>query len=147
MKYFSDSITLYWSWPASYSPELRWFVSRSRSVGTPSYTSDYSIWKEDRSLVTVFTAGVAKPTTNGKENLRVSEAPNSLTLHLLCLQVPNFMISLLDPLGRPIRSWQLAASDGPREITLNVADVPSGVYFVRLQGGGVDEVKRVAIIH
>jgi hypothetical protein len=54
-------------------------------------------------------------------------------------------LKILDPLGRPVRSWQLAASDGPREITLNVADVPSGVYFLRLQGGGVDEVRKVLI--
>jgi hypothetical protein len=56
-------------------------------------------------------------------------------------------LTLLDPLGRPVRSWQLTASDGPREITLNVADVPSGVYFLRLSGNGVDEVRRVAIVH
>jgi hypothetical protein len=56
-------------------------------------------------------------------------------------------VALLDALGRPVRSWQLAATDGPREITLNVSDAPSGVYFLRLQGDGVDEVKRVAIIH
>ena len=32
-------------------------------------------------------------------------------------------------------------------ITLNVADVPSGVYFLRVTAGGVEEVKRVCIAH
>jgi hypothetical protein len=66
---------------------------------------------------------------------------------LLELNTSTSLISILDLVGRPIRSWQLAASDGPHEIMLNVSDVPNGVYFLRLQGNGVDEVKRVAIIH
>ena len=56
-------------------------------------------------------------------------------------------IALTDLVGRTIRTWQFPRFDVPREITLNVADVPSGVYFLRVTGGGVDEVKKVCITH
>ena len=50
-------------------------------------------------------------------------------------------------LGRSIRSWQLEVAAGESQVHLNVADVPSGVYFLRVSGTGVEEVKRVCIAH
>jgi hypothetical protein len=47
----------------------------------------------------------------------------------------------------PIRSWQMPVETGERRITLNVADVPSGVYFLRVTAGAVEEVKGVCIAH
>ncbi|MDP4198014.1 MAG: hypothetical protein Q8922_01135 [Bacteroidota bacterium] len=36
---------------------------------------------------------------------------------------------------------------GPRQITLNVADVPSGMYFLRLSAPGIEQVQKVCIAH
>ena len=66
-------------------------------------------------------------------------------LQLVNVEASN--ITLSDLLGRPIHSWQLPIEAGPRQITLNVADVPSGIYFLKLTAPEVEEVRKVVITH
>jgi hypothetical protein len=133
---------------AIYSPQIRWFTYLDNSTDGIHGPSDLTIDEfESESLLVASSLGVnASPAL---ENNDFTVYVNGGLLHVSFLNVASDQISfgLMDPLGRPVRSWQLAANDGPREISLNVADVPSGVYFLRLRGGGLDEVKRVAIIH
>ena len=53
----------------------------------------------------------------------------------------------LDPIGRTVRSLQLPVDAGSQQISLNVADVPSGVYFLRISAPGVEEMRKVVIVH
>jgi hypothetical protein len=135
---YRDAETRPYMWLASlsqkalYSPELRWFLYLDNST----YGNVYAhYWVDDYSsytLIAASTLGVATSTTDNG----FAHWSRGTLLHLILAEsiVDQKSMSLLDPLGRPVRSWQLAASDGPREISLNVADVPSGVYFLRLQG-------------
>ncbi len=130
---------------AVYSPELRWFVYSS------SYTSGYWTfheWSTDSSSSTLLSAStliVDDPKTT--TDFIVSLTESSLSFRLPKIDVREQSISLLDLLGRPIRSWQMPMEAGERCITLNVADVPNGVYFLRVSAEGVDEIKKVCIAH
>jgi hypothetical protein len=133
---------------ALYSPELRWFTYFDNSTYGIEGPSDLTIDQfESETLIFASSLGVYEPPGPSNNDFSICISGALMQISILKFEASHVSLDLLDPLGRPVRSWQLAASDGPREITLNVADVPSGVYFVRLQGGGVDEVKRVAIIH
>jgi hypothetical protein len=125
-----------------FAPEIGWFLSLSGYDGGGtcwSYCTKVDWYLSLLAAIKLYDAVPAAITSNAQ--IIANEGM------LLFRNVNASDFTLSDLLGRPVRSWQFAASDGPREITLNVADVPSGVYFLRLQGDGVDEVKRVAVIH
>jgi hypothetical protein len=139
-----DSISLY---DGSYSPDLRWFYSWSNGYDNVNYEGSGAEGDENITHYWLMSASQAivlsKDRTDSYLNVRTDG--KFITLSISSSK-PNFYI-LLDPLGRPVRSWQMPVEAGERRITLNVADVPSGVYFLRVSGGGVDEVKRVCITH
>jgi len=133
------------TYSATYSPRLRWFTSESYQ----SYNStngDNSDWNINLVAVITPSSGVKHETASASSVLFVSDEG---ILHAL-IEIPmtnETKFSLLDPLGRPIRTWQMPVDAGERQITLNVADVPSGVYFLRISTPGVEEMRKVVIVH
>jgi hypothetical protein len=51
-------------------------------------------------------------------------------------------IDLTDLLGRTLRSWRFARGVAEGALSLNVSDLPDGVYFVHLRGDGIEEEMR-----
>ena len=72
---------------------------------------------------------------------------NVLGLEMALGAARSILVGLIDPLGRPIHSWPLEVSAGETQVHLNVADVPSGVYFLRVSAAGMEEVRKVVIVH
>ena len=56
-------------------------------------------------------------------------------------------VQLVDPLGRIVRAWEIPIGAGDEHVTVNVADVASGVYFLRVSAAGMEEVRKVVILH
>jgi hypothetical protein len=131
---------------AVYSPEVRWFLYLSE-YDFSNFTLSTS-QESNSTLALIFSSllSVDAP-LNNIELFSVSSNGVSINVLLRIILQNNPVLTLLDPLGRPIRSWQMPVEAGERRITLNVADVPSGVYFLRVSDGRVDEVKRVCITH
>lgn len=130
-----------------YSPDIRWFLYFENTVDGNAYANVILHEFTSETLIMASSLGVSSSLASAGDDFTVGASGSLLYLTLLKSEAINSSLVLLDPLGRPVRSWQLAASDSPREITLNVADVPSGVYFLRLHGDEVDEVRKVAIVH
>ena len=132
----------------SYSPELRWFYRLNFDVenlttdpGGYQYGDIFHYHYSLRSALSSISEGIAKlPVTiryDGRERLlRIDNVRASFN-----------RATLLDALGRSVRFWRLSGGDGPREIALSVAEVSTGIYFLRLQGDQFDDVNRVSIIH
>ncbi len=131
---------------AVYSPELRWFLYRYDEFS--SYPN-FGVWGDNSDEQTMLSAALSRVDESppGASMFFVQYHGTSLQIWLHTDTRKPLALSLLDLLGRPIRSWQLPVDAGERQITLNVADVPSGVYFIRISGGGIDEVKKVCIMH
>ncbi len=153
LPFSQDTLTFYYDSVAhiSYSPDLRWFLysDGNSTSGDPGPLGNYTVTTWEYYLDSVTTAGVSSPVASiGNEFIRTAEENNNLLLIDVVSGKsfhPNFQ--LLDLLGRPIRSWQLPVDAGERQITLNVADVPSGVYFLRVSAPGVEEIRKVVIVH
>jgi hypothetical protein len=133
---------------AIYLPSIGWFFSLAGGQGDKNICcpgmAGYERWS--MSLIGAIKIHSTVATTS-KSELGLMISDGLLTLSSKAVSSGTCSIGLLDPLGRPVHSWQMPVEAGERRITLNVADVPSGVCFLRVSGGGVDEVKRVAIIH
>jgi hypothetical protein len=132
---------------AWYSPDLHWLCRwGDDGYPPPPPNENYSDYNSSYTLIsaTNLKSKVIDLATDQRMQISLSDHYTFLHLSITGDQKSATMF-LLDPLGRPVCSWQLAATDGPREITLNVSDVPCGVYFLRLQGDGVDEVRKVLI--
>jgi hypothetical protein len=139
---YSDS----YQWTASYDASIKWLAHENFSAQFEFGCNGYTSWSYD--LLTSATSNSF--VSSIKKNLPQCSFEydrGSITIWPTGIVGTNLTADLLDPLGRPIRSWQMPIESGERQITLNVADVPSGVYFLRVSGGGIDEVKKVAIIH
>ncbi|HZK76389.1 MAG TPA: hypothetical protein VFD13_05715 [Candidatus Kapabacteria bacterium] len=134
---------------AIYSPQLRWFCFFSSSDNEPPPDETYTGTSGNSTLLFAsnFQSKVDELPLNSPVDVTVDQTGNLLSLMLWRSGWEHSSISLLDPLGRSIRSWQLPVGAGERQITLNIADVPSGVYFLRVSGEGIDEVKKVCITH
>ncbi|MEF8794850.1 MAG: T9SS type A sorting domain-containing protein [Salinivenus sp.] len=55
-------------------------------------------------------------------------------------------LRLYDTLGRQVRSMTVAAEAGRHEVQLDVQDLASGVYFLRLQGGDTVRARRLTVV-
>jgi len=131
--------TSYYFASVIYSLSIKWFLNMH-------VIYDWMVEKADRTLMYSLSSVRSSPKTNAL----ISDLLNTgseISIYMRLHDFPYVYLFLLDPLGRPIRTWQMPVEAGEQQITLNVADVPSGVYFLRVSGGGVDEVKRVAIVH
>ncbi len=99
-----------------------------------------------------YTANKSKVETSVEGGRRFSQFSLSDIAGIVSLDLPNSLacrctIQLLDPLARPIRAWSLDVAAGESQVHLNVADVPSGVYFLRVSAAGMEEVRKVVIAH
>lgn len=75
-----------------------------------------------------------------------SNSPTLISSEFITLSASADQISLFDLPGRVVRSWRLNPS-GPATVSLSVADVPNGLYFLRTDGPKVDEMLRAVIRH
>ncbi|WP_169577941.1 T9SS type A sorting domain-containing protein [Salisaeta longa] len=55
-------------------------------------------------------------------------------------------LRLYDVLGRQVRTVRAAAGPGRHELTLDVQDLASGVYFLRLQAGGQVQTQKLTVV-
>ena len=129
-----------------YSPGLRWIVSYDFFRGYPLSSGGLRWEYGGQTLM-----AAATRMNSGVKRVAADENKYAIPMRGGFISLPILdnidELLLFDPLGRTVRSWQLPAESGPREITLNVADLPSGVYFLRISSPGADEVKKVAIVH
>jgi len=135
------------SW-MNFVPSIGWFASiGGQNLQTdPSIVLDQEDWSGELILYSKPLRGVLSNIANGA-GIAVSQSTNLISINLSSSVSEKFSFSLLDLLGRPIRSWQLPVDAGERQISLNVADVPSGVYFLRISAPGVEEMRKVVIVH
>ncbi|SRR5581483_4476649 len=131
---------------AVYSPQLHWFYSFSDSSNEPTPDYSYAAGSNKTSLLyaSTFPSKVEERSIMASLDL-TNQTGNLLRVTLQKSDREPSRIILLDPVGRPIRSWQMPVGAGERQLTLNVANVPSGIYFLRVSGTGFDEVKKVMI--
>jgi hypothetical protein len=129
---------------AVYSPDLRWFLYRSDA--SSSYPN-IGVWSDYNSSTTLLSANLSRVDDSPSDAPEFLVQYQGTSLQILLDTWEPLALALLDPLGRSVRSWQVPVDSGERQITLNIADVPSGMYFLRVSGTGIDEVKKVAISH
>ena len=133
------------SYSETYSTRLRWFAAESYASNDATDGSNAS-WSLTLIAAVTSTSGV-KSTQDAGSSLVLTQDGNFLQVLIDLPSASHQNFSLLDPLGRPIRSWQMPVDAGERQITLNVADVPSGVYFLRISAPGMEEMRKVVIVH
>ncbi len=130
---------------STYSPRLRWFTSESYQ----SYNStngDNSHWNINLIAAITPSSAVKNETAEATSVLLV---PDDGFFHTL-VEIPmsnEVKFSILDLLGRPIHSWQMSVNAGSQQISLNVTDVSSGVYFLQISAPGLEEMRKVVIVH
>ncbi len=129
---------------AVYSPDLRWFLYQYEE--SSSYPN-IGVSTDDASSTTLLSADLSRVEDSPPVSSEFSVQYQGTSLQIL-LDIPKPLeLALLDPLGRSVRSWQVPIGAGERQIILNVADVPSGVYFLRISAPGVEEMRKVVIVH
>jgi hypothetical protein len=134
---------------AIYSPQLHWFCYLISSDNEPPPDETYTESSDTISLLYAsnFQSKVEELPTDGTHEVIVNQSGNLLNLTLGSSGWEPSAISLLDLLGRPIRSWLVPVDAGERQISLNVADVQSGVYFLQVSAPGVEEMRKLVIVH
>lgn len=56
-------------------------------------------------------------------------------------------LEMYDVLGRRVQTVVSGEQEGRREVQVNVSDLPSGVYFLRLQAEGMVKTERMTVVH
>ncbi len=135
-----------------YSPDLRWFVSRSFSESGYSHPKWGGNISGSDTLVAAITSRFDMSVDKAHPlsrvgSIKVSGDGKLINAEIMLANSLHAKLMLLDPLGRPIRSWALDVAAGESQVHLNVADVPSGVYFLRVSAPGLEDVKKVCIVH
>ena len=133
-----------------FSPNLRWFTQES---GSDWWDTEYQTLYEnfDRRLIAATTSSSLVSPDGSSNNSRFGVIALSVNNSLLSIDYSAASSSLLgcqllDLLGRPVRVWSMDVAAGESEVHLNVADVPSGVYFLRVSAAGVEEMRKVVIV-
>ena len=126
---------------AAFLPTLGWFLSLAGYESNGPCTSQCL---EETWTLSLISASKVHSIVQSESHSKMRLLAKGGLLQLENVEASN--ITLMDLLGRVVNSWQFPLS-GPREITLNVADVPTGIYFLRISGKGMDEVKKVCIAH
>ncbi len=119
-------------------PTIGWFFSLSGYGGVCTGYCTHETW-----TLSLIAASKTNSSVQADPQANSYLMSGGGLLRLVNVEANN--ITLSDLLARPIRSWQMPIDPGPRQITLNVADVPSGVYFLKLTAPGVEEVRKVCI--
>jgi hypothetical protein len=78
------------------------------------------------------------------ESLEISPNPASDLIHCSFINNPTGTLELLNPVGQTISTFQ---SNGLNQITMNVASIKSGIYFIRYktEKNNVYQIKKVTI--
>ncbi len=127
-----------------YSKEIKWFVADS-GYWDNAPADETLNWS--RTLISAWNLAVNSSQPSSNTVIRISQSNGLLTIDLALTSSSKTSLQLLDILGRPVRAWAMEVAAGESRITLNNADVPSGVYFLKLTAPGVEEVRRVCIAH
>ena len=133
---------------AQFSKAFKWLYSTNSSDYEPGQDPYYNGSFGSITLISAITvlSAVEQQPAHGYAPMTITQSANYLTITSFDTGGRVFTISLLDPLARAIRSWQIPAGTGAERITLNIADVPSGIYFLKLEGQGIGEVKKLALL-
>ncbi len=120
-------------------PKLGWFFSLTgNEYGNICYPCLEGTWT------------MALIAASGPSGVQVDIPSNSMVFSegsfLQLVNIEANKIMLMDLVGRIVNAWQFP-SFGHRDITLNVADVQSGVYFLQISAPGVEEMRKVVIVH
>ncbi|MFI5202663.1 MAG: T9SS type A sorting domain-containing protein, partial [Candidatus Kapaibacterium sp.] len=126
---------------AVFLPTLGWFLSLA---GYESNGPCFWTCIEEQWTMSLISASKVHSSVQSESRSNILLLTNSRLLQLVNFEASN--ITLMDLLGRVVNAWQFPGS-GSRDVTLNVADVPSGIYFLRVSGSGMDKVKKVCIAH
>ena len=125
---------------ATFIPDIGWFLYLSGYGGACVNACTLETWNMTL-IAAIKTNESVSPGSVSSFQVNYS----SEILQLLSTKATD--IHLSDFLGRPNRSWQFPSNDDPRDLSLMVADVPSGVYFLRVSAAGMEEVRKVVIVH
>jgi hypothetical protein len=129
---------------AVYSPNLHWFLYLADNFFSNTH---FDVWSHNVYTMSLISVNVSRVDSSLSGISKFEIQFSNGALQLVSNNLEPLSLRLLDLLGRPIRSWQMPADAGERQITLNVADVPSGVYFLRISAPGVEEIRKVVIVH
>ena len=148
--WFSDGIYERGRIDLNYSPELKWFCFGGGIVIGGDPGSDWmETWSD--TLIAAVSVQADAPNIfrddNAHAEILASISSSFLGIDIRLQSNEVLELTLLDPLARPIRSWSLDVASGESQVHLNVADVPSGVYFLKFSAPGVEEVRKVVIVH
>jgi hypothetical protein len=145
--------------PLSYSTTYYWRVRAGRDDGSGKTTGlVFGPWSETRSFTTAVgteTEGVASlPTEFALHPPYPNPFNPSTTIGFDLPQAEDVRVTIYDALGRLVESLvpdgvgagsgQLAA--GRHRVTWDAEDVPSGVYFVRMEAGAYSSTQRVLLL-
>ena len=126
---------------ATFLPTLGWFLSLSgwEANGACAYPCLQDFWR-----LSLIAASTAHSSVQSETNSNSFLLSNGSILQLVNVEADK--ITLMDLVSRIANVWSFPASS-TRDITLNIADVPSGVYFLQISARGVDEMRKVVIVH
>ena len=135
-----------------YAPELRWFYSlhsivENMQVSGPAKTGYLTDYTYTLTSAALSVASSQQLGVSAIRNISTDEHAKLLDLDIMLESAHQMRCQLLDPLARPIRSWSLDVAAGESQVHLNVTDVPSGVYFLRVSAAGMEQVRKVVIVH
>lgn len=96
-----------------------------------------------------FSSSVDYSTVNALSGMQVSPNPASGSSVMVQYSAPRgpIQISLIDPLGRVLREPVVQQNEqGSGSFAIDIAGLPAGVYFLRLNAGGAMRTERVMIV-
>jgi hypothetical protein len=73
-------------------------------------------------------------------------ARSRATLRYALPEARDVTLRLYDMLGREVQTIVNAKKDGRHKTILNVSDLPSGTYFLRLQAGGTTKTQKLTVV-
>ncbi|MEP7234271.1 MAG: T9SS type A sorting domain-containing protein [Ignavibacteriota bacterium] len=77
-------------------------------------------------------------------SLRPNPASNSLTIQS-SINLSNVQCNLFDQLGRSVLRREGLDFAGDRKVTLDVSNIPSGMYYLRMEGEGISRGEKVVV--
>lgn len=106
------------------------------------FTIGYDMFNDTLNLYNSRTSGAKGGTLAW--TLHPNPARETVTVQATLSQTEPVRLTLLDPLGRELRSWRPSAGSSVNE-KLDVSGLPAGLYFLRMEGNGWTEGRRLLI--
>ncbi len=121
-------------------------------AGVYTYSLKVSMKVDDFKVMTATTSAPEAPVSSLPRSIEIVNAyPNPFnpetTISFRSQQVPKASLVVYDVMGRPVATLlQGALSAGEHTVSFRAANLPAGIYFLRLEAAGVQDVKRITLV-